>query len=90
MIMWFVYILYSKKDGNLYVGCSENLKERIKKHKLGIVPSTKNRGPLILIHCEKFKNKTKAFERERFLKSLWAGRFKKKIKQEYLETKSIC
>lgn len=88
--MWFVYILYSQKDNNLYVGCSKNLNERIKKHKLGLVSSTKNRRPLILIHSEKFISKTKAFKRERFLKSLWAGRLKKKIKQKYLErAKSI-
>ena len=88
--MWFVYILYSQKDSNLYVGCSRNLNERVKKHKLGMVSSTKNRRPLTLIHWEKFKDKKEAFKRERFLKSLWAGRFKKKIKQKYLETKSIC
>ena len=88
--MWFVYILYSKRDDNLYVGCSKNLIERIKKHKLGMVPSTRHRRPLILIHCEKFKSKKEAFKQERFLKSLWAGRFKKKIKQRYLErAKSI-
>jgi putative endonuclease len=82
--MWFVYILYSQKDGNLYVGCSKNLNERVKRHNLGMAPSTKNRRPLTLIHCEKFKDKKEAFKRERFLKSLWAGRFKKKIKQKYL------
>jgi putative endonuclease len=87
--MWSVYILYSKKDGNLYVGCSENLNKRIKKHNLGMVPSTKDRRPLVLIHYEKFEDKKEAFKRERFLKSLWAGRFKKKIKQKYLESKSI-
>jgi len=89
--MWCVYVLYSQKDSNLYVGCSSELKERIKKHSLGMVPSTKNRRPLILIHCEKFKDKKEAFKRERFLKSLWAGRFKKKLKQKYLgRAKSIC
>ena len=86
--MWFVYILYSQKDDNLYVGCTVNLEKRIIKHKKGLVVSTKERRPLILIHSEEFKNKGKAFERERFLKSLWAGRFKKKIKEDYL-AKSI-
>jgi len=83
--MWFVYILYSKKDGNLYVGCSRNLHERIKRHNLGMVLSTKNRRPLTLIHSEKFKDKKEAFKRERFLKSLWAGKFKNKIKEKYLK-----
>ncbi|MBU2579264.1 GIY-YIG nuclease family protein [Patescibacteria group bacterium] len=84
--MWFIYILYSEKDGNLYVGCSENLNERVKKHKSGTVHSTRNRRPLVLIHYEKFPEKKEAFARERFLKSLWAGRFKKKIKQKYIRS----
>lgn len=82
--MWFVYILYSQKDGNLYVGCTENLDDRVKRHNKGMVESTKNRGPLVLIHSEKFEEKGDAFQRERFLKSLWAGRFKKKIKEDHL------
>ena len=83
--MWFTYILYSQKDDNLYVGCTRNLSKRVKMHRLGMVPSTKNRRPLKLIYYEKFKDKKEAFKRERFLKSLWAGRFKRKIKQKYLE-----
>lgn len=88
--MWFVYILYSQRDRNLYVGCTKNLNERLKRHNTGIVASTKNRRPLILIRSEKFEDKKEAFKRERFLKSLWSGRFKKKIKEEYLKrAKSI-
>jgi putative endonuclease len=82
--MWFVYILYSQKDGNLYVGCTQDLNERLERHNSGIVMCTKNRRPLELIYSENFENKTEAFNRERFLKSLWAGRFKKKIKEKYL------
>ncbi len=82
--MWFIYILYSEKDKNLYVGCTNNLQKRLIAHREGRVLSTKNRRPLNLIHSEKFENKARAFQRERFLKSLWGGRFKKKIREEYL------
>ncbi len=82
--MWTVYILYSKKDSRLYVGCTKSLEKRLKAHNSGTIISTKNRKPLILIHEEKFESKTEAFKRERFLKSLWSGRFKKKILREYL------
>ncbi len=82
---YFVYILYSKKDGRLYVGCTNNLENRIKKHNQGEVFSTKNRRPLVLIHSEEYKEKAEAFNRERFLKSLWGGRFKKNVLKRYLE-----
>lgn len=84
-IEYFVYILYSKKDKRLYVGCTSNLDKRIAKHKKGQVIATRNRRPLILIYSEKIQNKSDAFSRERFLKSLWGGRIKKKILKEYLE-----
>ncbi len=82
--MWFVYILYSKKDGKLYVDCASNLGKRIKAHNAGRVIATKYRRPLVMIHSEEFTDKAVAFNRERFLKSLWSGKFKKKIKEEYL------
>lgn len=81
---YFVYILYSQKDHKLYVGCTHNIETRIKEHNSGKVMATKNRIPLVVIHYEKFEDKSEAFNRERFLKSLWSGRFKKKILKEYL------
>ena len=82
---YFVYILFSEKDKNLYAGCTSNVEKRLGRHNAGRVPATKNRTPLTLIHQEKFESKADAFERERFLKSLWASRLKKKLKQEYLD-----
>jgi len=35
------------------------------------------------------KGKAEAFNRERFLKSLWGGRFKKNVLKKYLEAKQI-
>jgi len=84
MIVWHVYILYSERDGNLYVGCTKDIAERLKSHNAGKVLSTKNRRPLALMHDEEFESKADAFNRERFLKSLWSGRFKKKILNKYL------
>ncbi|MEI6420097.1 MAG: GIY-YIG nuclease family protein [bacterium] len=81
---YFVYILFSKKDKRLYVGCTSDLSKRLGRHERGEVLATKDRRPVILIHHELFDNKTDAFNRERFLKSLWGGRFKKKILNNYL------
>ena len=82
--MYTVYFLYSEKDKKLYIGCTSNLKRRISRHNNGGVPSTRNKRPLILIHFEDFHDKGKAFDRERFLKSLWGAREKKKILTSYL------
>jgi putative endonuclease len=68
-MFYFVYILYSHKDKNLYVGCTSNIDKRIKKHNLGSVLATKHRRPLELIYSQKFKDKALAFNRERFLKT---------------------
>jgi putative endonuclease len=81
---YFIYILLSKKDKCLYVGCTTDINERLTSHNYGKVNSTKNRRPLLLIYQESFDNKTDAFNRERFLKSLWGSREKKKILKEYI------
>ena len=80
-----VYILCSKKDRRLYVGCTSNISERLKRHQRGQVQATVNRRPLDLIHTEQFESITEAFNRERFLKSLWGARKKKKILLEWIK-----
>jgi predicted GIY-YIG superfamily endonuclease len=55
---------------------------------LGHVKTTKHRRPLKLIHKELFVEKGQAYNRERFLKSLWGSREKQKIKREFLDKKN--
>jgi putative endonuclease len=74
--MYTVYILYSEKDRGLYVGCTSNIEERFKRHTNGQVLATMNRRPVVCIHTEEFLLKSEAFNRERFLKTLWSARFK--------------
>jgi len=81
---YFVYILLSKKDGRLYVGCTRDVAQRVKRHNNNEVPATRNRRPLVLVYSQKFLEKADAFERERFLKSLWGAREKKGILKEYI------
>ncbi len=85
---YFVYILLSSKDHKLYVGCTTNLEKRLVRHNNGAVQATKSRRPLSLIHSEKFEDKTEAFNRERFLKSLWGAREKKKILDKYKQSRA--
>jgi len=86
--MYFLYILFSKKDNNLYIGQTNNLEKRLKEHKLGSVKSTKNRRPLVLIKKEVFNSRSSAIKRERFLKSLYGYKEKTKILKEFLSNGS--
>jgi predicted GIY-YIG superfamily endonuclease len=65
---YFVYILKCI-DEKLYTGCTENLKERLERHKNGYVPATKNRRPIKLISYIVFNDKYRAFNFEKYLKS---------------------
>lgn len=67
--MYFVYILFSHKDGKLYIGYTEDIENRFALHTNGRVISTKNRRPLELIYYEAYRNQTDAKKREVFLKS---------------------
>lgn len=66
---YFVYVLLSKKDNQLYTGYTSNLKKRLKLHQGGKVKSTQNRLPLELIYFEGCINQQDAARREKYLKS---------------------
>jgi len=65
--MYYVYGLECK-DG-FYVGCTDNLKERIERHEKGYVPATKERRPVSLVWYLAFKKEHIAFKFEKYLKS---------------------
>jgi predicted GIY-YIG superfamily endonuclease len=65
--MHYVYSL--KLKGGFYVGCTNDLKDRVKRHKAGQVDATKNRLPLELDFYIAFKNQYLAFNFEKYLKS---------------------
>jgi len=67
--MYFVYILQSEKDKNLYIGFTDNLKRRLEEHNQGKNFSTKTRIPLKLIFYEALPTLEEAVEREKFYKS---------------------
>ena len=66
--MHYVYILKCV-DGDLYIGCTENIDERIERHNRGYVPATKPRLPIELISYIALPEKYVAFELEKYLKS---------------------
>jgi len=71
--MYYVYVLKSLKDGNLYKGSTSDLKKRVERHNLGQVPSTRSRRPFKLVYYEGYTAKADALKREIFIKTLEGG-----------------
>jgi len=66
--MWYVYIAECK-DGKLYTGITNNLKNRIEQHNRGHgCRFTKYRIPVKLLHSENCDTKGEALSREAELK----------------------
>lgn len=66
--MFYVYVLKSSVNGNLYVGKSEDLRNRFKLHNDGRVKATKPFRPWELIYYEAYKDKRDITKREKQLK----------------------
>jgi putative endonuclease len=84
-MFYYVYILQSSKDGELYIGCTRDLKKRIKEHNDGLVFSTKLKKPYKIVHYEAFLNKKDAFIREKWLKTGWGRNQIKVMLENYFE-----
>ncbi len=79
--MYYIYVLQSGKDGNLYIGCTSNLAQRLKAHQNGLVRSTRSRLPLSLVYRESYDNIHEAYRAERSYKTAGGKRqLKRKIK----------
>mgnify|MGYP001568512168 CR=1 FL=1 len=65
--MYYVYSLKCK-DG-FYIGCTDNIEDRLDRHQKGYVPATENRLPVSLEFYITISDKYKAFEFEKYLKS---------------------
>jgi len=78
--MYYVYILKSLKDNNLYTGYTNNLELRIKEHQSGKASSTASRKPFKLIYYEVYLSKKDALAREKYLKG--GGKAKLDLKSQ--------
>jgi len=72
--MYFIYILSSFKTDRYYVGCTNNINQRLKKHNKGYVRSTKSYRPWKLVYQEEFNTLSVARKREKQIKS-WKSRY---------------
>lgn len=80
--MFFVYIIQSKKDKQLYIDYTKDLLNRFKKHNLGLVKSTKSKIPFRLAYYEAYAPRQDATYREHNLKlrAKALGQLKNRIK----------
>ena len=85
--MYYVYVLKSTKDKNLYTGYTEDLKKRFKEHNAQRVSSTRHRAPLKLIYYEVCHSQYDALDRERYLKTAMGKRYiKNRLKHFFQKT----
>ncbi len=87
MTFFYVYILNNSSKNFIYIGYSENLKDRFTSHNKGKNKSTKAYIPLELIHYEAYKNMKDAKRRELYLKSNRGKTTIMTMLKEYFEEK---
>ena len=79
--MFYVYALKSKLNGDLYIGQTEDLKNRYTLHNAGKVKATQAYIPWVLVYYEAYKSKDDITRREIELKIHAAkNKLKKQIK----------
>ena len=66
--MYFVYILQSQKDQSLYVGSTENVKQRLADHNSGKAKYSSSKRPYALKWFCAFPTKPSALAFEKYLK----------------------
>src|SRR3989344_3890246 len=66
--MFYLYILKSSKDKNMYIGSTNDLRRRFAEHNKGEIFSTKFRRPFQLVYYEAYKSEKDARKREKNLK----------------------
>jgi putative endonuclease len=77
--MFIVYAIKSIGYNFIYIGMTEDLNERLRRHNKRYVRSTRKFAPFDLIYTENCLNGQQAREREKFLISTSGKRFLKAI-----------
>ena len=84
VVMFYVYVLKSEVNGDIYVGYSSDLKRRFKEHNEGESKFTKGYRPWTLIYYEAYRIREDATKREVELKGHRAKEFLKEHIKESL------
>ena len=73
--MWYVYILYSEKIDSYYIGFTENLERRIKRHNDSWGRYSKRGIPWDIVYTEQFDKKSDALKRETQIKKMKSRKY---------------
>lgn len=71
---YFTYVIQSECSGKIYIGQTDNLELRLRRHN-GTLPTNKrsytklNKGPWKIVYHEEFNTRSEAILREKQLKS---------------------
>ena len=82
-MFYYVYLIQSITHKDLYIGYTENLKERLERHNNGYNISTKSHKPWQLVHYEAYRSIEDAKRREKYLKTSQGSRLLKRMLKEY-------
>lgn len=86
--MFYVYLLQSIKNNNLYIGYTKDLRLRLQEHNRGLNFSTKTNKPWRLIHYEAYIDIDDVKRREKYLKTNQGSRLLKRMLKEYFYKKT--
>ena len=85
--MWYVYALQSLKNKKIYIGVTEDLRQRFKEHNSGRGGKyTKDNRPFKLIFYEAYINKLDATKSEKFFKTGYGREVLKDKLENYFKT----
>ena len=79
IVVFYVYVLYSRRCRRKYVGMTQNISKRLKEHNAGKTKSTKGFAPWELKYFEEFTSSTEARKREIYFKAGAGREFLKRL-----------
>jgi len=79
MSMWVAYVMQSEVDLGFYIGMTSDLERRLREHNAGSNHSTRPRRPFRVVYVEQCDSRSRAREREKYLKSGIGREFIKRV-----------
>ena len=79
--MFYTYIIFSERINKYYVGSTQDVEERLRRHNLDHSKSTKGKGPWELVKTIQFETRSEAVKLEKKIKKRGIKRFLNDIEQ---------
>ena len=87
---YYFYIIYSKQGNRFYIGHSNDVKERLRRHNSNHKGFTGKYSDWEIVYCEVYPDKTSAYAREREVKGWKSRRMIEKLIKERDYEKNGC